>query len=36
MMNLKVVRGEILSFQMEGPDEAEVEKQVRQWCKTFL
>jgi phosphotransferase system HPr (HPr) family protein len=36
MMNLKAVRGEVLTFQMEGPDEAEVEEQISQWCKSFL
>lgn len=36
MMNLKAVRGEFLTFQIEGPDEAEVEEQICQWCKSFL
>ncbi len=36
MMNLKAVRGEVLTFLIEGTDEVEMEEQVGQWCRTFL
>jgi phosphotransferase system HPr (HPr) family protein len=36
MMNLKAVRGEVLTFLIEGTDEMEVEEQILQWCKTYL
>ncbi|MEY8355847.1 HPr family phosphocarrier protein [Lachnospiraceae bacterium 54-53] len=36
MMNLKAARGEVLTFLIEGADEAEVEEQLCRWCGTFL
>lgn len=36
MMNLKAVRGEVLTFQIDGTDEAEAEEQLCRWCRTFL
>lgn len=36
MMNLKAVRGEVLTFLIEGNDEVELKEQIGQWCRTFL
>ena len=35
MMNLKAGQGEVLTFVIEGTDEAEVEEQISQWILIF-
>lgn len=36
MMNLKAGRGDMLTFVIEGTDEAEVEEQLCRWCQVYL